>query len=265
MDLWTPDPTGAPALFKVKLVDLGADGLYGGGDDVEHELVFDQTVLKTGVWFSIDVALSDFTNLVTKGSIGQMILTSDPNTVFIDNIYFYDSGIPTIPVTPAPTPTYAAADVISLFSEIYTDISVDTWSTPWDSANVESFMVGSDSSWKYTNLLFAGIETTTQTVDASGMTHFRMDVWTPDATASPSVFKIKLVDFGPNGIGENTGGDDAEHEITLDHTVMQSNTWVTLDIPLTSFIGLTTRGHIGQYIISGTPNTIYIDNVMFHK
>jgi len=40
---------------------------------------------------------------------------------------------------------------------------------------------------------------------------------------------------------------------------------VSLNIPLTNFQGLITKGHLAQLIISGDPNTVYIDNVLFHK
>ena len=40
---------------------------------------------------------------------------------------------------------------------------------------------------------------------------------------------------------------------------------LTLDIPLTDFVNMTTRGHVAQLIISGDPNTVYVDNILFHK
>ena len=42
------------------------------------------------------------------------------------------------------------------------------------------------------NLVFAGIEFTSKPIDASAMTHFSFDYWTPDPTAAPKVFKVKL-------------------------------------------------------------------------
>ncbi len=63
------------------------------------------------------------------------------------------------------------------------------------------------------NLAFAGIQFISRTVDATAMTHFRMNIWTPDPTSLPAVFKIKIVDFGANGAFG--GGDDVEHELTL--------------------------------------------------
>ena len=86
MDFWTPDPTADPAVFKVKLVDIGADGAFGGGDDVEHELILNAAStppLATGTWVSFDIPLSDFTGLTTKGAIAQLIISGNPNTVFL--------------------------------------------------------------------------------------------------------------------------------------------------------------------------------------
>jgi hypothetical protein len=72
-------------------VDFGADGAFGGGDDVEHEVTLTAATtpgLATGTWLSLDLPLADFTGLTTRGHIAQLILSGDPNTVFIDNVYF---------------------------------------------------------------------------------------------------------------------------------------------------------------------------------
>ncbi len=263
MDVWTAQSTDAPKIFKIKLVDFGVDGVYGGGDDVEHELTFDENTMNTGSWTGIDVPLTDFTNLTTTGHLAQMIISGDLSTFWVDNIYFYTEP-PTEPVGPAPTPALAAVDVVSLYSDAYTSATVDTWSAGWDMADVEDVVIGSDNAKKYTNLTFAGIEFTSVTVDASAMTHFHMDLWTPDATSAPAVFKVKLVDFGANGVWDG-GGDDVEHELTFDENTMNTGEWVSIEIPISDFTGLITRGHLAQMIISGDPNTVWVDNIYFHK
>ena len=105
-----------------------------------------------------------------------------------------------------------------------------------------------------------GIETTSNTVDASAMTHIHMDVWSPDFTS----FNIKLVDFGPdNAFG---GGDDTEHEISVNAPAQGQ--WVSLDIPLSDFTNLTSRSNIAQYILVGQPfevTDVFIDNIYFHN
>jgi hypothetical protein len=98
------------------------------------------------------------------------------------------------------------------------------------------------------------------------MTHFRMDLWTPDATAAPAAFRVKLVDFGANGAFG--GGDDVEHELSFSASstpALATGSWVTLDIPLTRFTGLVTKGNLAQLIISGDPKTVFVDNVLLHK
>lgn len=259
IDVWSEDIT----TFKIKLVDFGADGAYDGGDDVEHELTYESPA--QGEWVSYDIPLSDFTGLTTTGHIAQYIMVGAPsgaNSIYIDNVYFYDDkGAPTEPTTAAPYPNKDERNVVSLFSDYYTNVAVDTWRTSWSSgpATLEDVVIAGDDAKKYSNLGFVGIETTTNTVDASEMTHFHIDFWSADATS----FKIKLVDFGADGIW---GNDDVEHELTI--TTPEQGKWVSYDIPLSDFTGLTSTAHIAQYILSAEPweaATIWIDNVYFYK
>lgn len=272
MDIWTPDATDNGQAFKVKLVDFGANGVWSGGDDVEHELTFTASTspaLATRQWVSIDVPLADFVKLTTRGHIAQLIISGGLGTVYVDNVYFHKGGggaAPTKPSAPAPTPTYDAGNVISLFSDAYTDVKVDTWSAEWDAADVADEAVAGNAMKKYSSLSFAGIEFGSATIDARAMTHFRMDIWTPDATDGGKVFKVKLVDFG--GDGAWSGGDDVEHEISLTSETTPSigtGSWHVLEIPLADFTALTTRGAMAQLIISGDPKTVYVDNVLFFK
>jgi hypothetical protein len=172
---------------------------------------------------------------------------------------------PSAPTTAPDTPTELPADVIALFSDAYTNVSVDTWSAGWDQANVSDATVAGNAGKRYDDLVFAGIEFTSSPINASAMTHLHVDVWKQNS-ASP--FKIKLVDFGANGA--YGGGDDVEHELLYNSTNQPSiagNEWVGLDIPLSSFAGMTTREHVAQMIISGggTGDTLWVDNVYFYN
>jgi hypothetical protein len=167
------------------------------------------------------------------------------------------------PPSAAPTPTLPAADVLSLFSNAYTNLAVDTWSASWDLADVADVQIAGNAAKKYTNLVYAGIEFTgAHVVDATAMTHFHVDVW----AAAGTNFKVKLVDFGANGAFG--GGDDREHELTFTSATTPAFTtggWSALEIPLSSFTNLTTRAHLAQLILSGDPGTAYVDNVYFHR
>lgn len=249
--------------FKIKLVDFGPDAAYGGGDDKEHEIVISNPAQEE--WVSIDLPLSSFTGLTTRAHIAQLIYAASPSgtaSVYVDNVYFYKQSA--TPQVAAPTPTLPASQVISMFSNAYTNVGVDTWKTSWSSATLEDIQIAGNDTKKYSTLNFVGIEATgANMIDATAMTHFHTDIWTGNATT----FKIKLVDLGPNGVYDGVGaGDDKEHEIVI--TAPAQNTWVSLDIPLSDFINLTTRGHIAQLIYAAEPTgsaTVYIDNVYFHN
>jgi hypothetical protein len=164
----------------------------------------------------------------------------------------------------APVPTVPVADVLSLFSNAYPNRPVDKWSADWDVADVTSLNINGDDLKLYTNMVYAGIEFTSNTIDATAMTRFHMDIWVPADTT----FKVKLVDFGANGI--YGGGDDSEHEITFNAgstPPLVPSTWVGLEIPLEDFANLHARAHLAQLIlsISGSTRTVYVDNIYFHR
>lgn len=168
------------------------------------------------------------------------------------------------PAGPATPPTHDAADVVSLYSDEYTDVDVETWHADWtwSTGEVSDFVIDGDNVMVYTELNFAGI-VLSEPIDCSAMTHFHMDVWAPEGTS----FLIKIIDFGSDGV--QGGGDDAEHELTLNDATTPAfvaGQWSALEIPLTDFVGLTTTGHIAQLVISSpdTP-TVIVDNVYFHK
>ena len=184
------------------------------------------------------------------------------------------------PAEAAPTPIHTAADVISLYSDAYPNRSVDTWSPDWDLSDVSDVLVAGNPTKKYRSGLspanYAAIEFKSPTVNATDMTHLRLDVW----MATGRAFRIKLVDFGPDGVFG--GGDDSEHEtVAVKFTpqppppfqVLQEASWNTFDIPLASMTGLTGRAHLAQIIIKGGDSDtfdqplppVYVDNVYFRR
>ncbi len=257
-DIWSPNST----LFKIKIVDFGADGNFQGGDDSEHELTFNAPA--TEEWVNYHIPLASFTGLTGKAHIAQMILVSQPtgsSIIYLDNVFFSVGSSLAEPDTGATDPTFAEADVISLFSGVYTDVTVDTWRTAWSSATLTDVQVDGNDVKKYSDLDFVGIETVgANLVDASTMDHVNFDVWSPNST----VFKIKIVDFGTDGAFQ--GGDDTEHQ--LDFTAPATEEWVNYRIPLTDFTGLTGTSNIAQIILVSEPtgsSVVYLDNLFFSK
>ncbi|MFZ1748577.1 MAG: hypothetical protein WAU01_00220, partial [Saprospiraceae bacterium] len=206
---------------------------------------------KVNEWEELTFDFSAFINPpASEGKLDQIVIFPDfanaarlqDNIVYFDNITFNKkqatSNIPTIA---APTPTKNAADVISLYSNAYTNVTVDTWRTDWSSAVLADIMIAGNSTKKYSALDFVGIETVTKQLDISAMTHLHVDVWSADF----STFGVKLVDFGANGVFG--GGDDKEHQVNI--TMPKKSEWVGVDIPISNFSGLTTKKNIAQYIL----------------
>jgi hypothetical protein len=211
----------------------------------------------------------NFTNVLsnpTSIGIDQIILfpdfgqRSDNNVCYIDNIKFsnQDGSQAAAPMVPAPTPTYPAAAVISMFSNPYVNVAVDTWQAPWSQAQVTDLQIQGNDTKRYSAVNFTGIETLGgNQLDLTDMTHFRLDYW----TANMNPFKVKLVDFGTNG--QYAGGDDSESELSF---LPVAQTWNTLEIPLSQFSNLNSLSHFSQLILSGEPagsGVVFIDNVLF--
>jgi len=174
------------------------------------------------------------------------------------------------PSEAAPTPTHDSADVISIFSDSYTNIVVERWLTDWSFGSLAVFdqVINGDNVKAYTGFntpaFYGGIDFTPNQFDAAtpGMTHFHMDVFAPTGTQ----FGVKIVDFGPNG--GYGGGDDTEHTITLNGSSdpqFIAGQWISLDIPLTE-LGAMNFGNVSQLVLTGTnAGSLWVDNIYFHK
>ena len=245
IDVWTPNCTA----FEVYLINPGP---------VEQPVVLTPTL---SGWNSFDIPLSSYTTIALN-NVFQFKFVGTPfgsSTVYFDNVYFYKTSAVTMPTVAAPTPpARAAADVISMFSNAYTNLAGTNWNPSWGQSTVytEVQIAGNDTK-KYTNLNYQGAEPAA-TINATAMTNLHVDVW----TATTSNFRVKLVDFGANGTYQ--GGDDTEHELSFDPT---GGSWVSLDIPLANFTGMTARAHVAQFIISSTSTgpTFWVDNIYFWK
>ena len=86
MSVWTPDVDD----LIVKLVDFGADGAFGGGDDTEQVVTVPITAPEA--WQVIEIPL------MFGGGFGenlaQIVLDGQVpagNTIFVDDILFYDN------------------------------------------------------------------------------------------------------------------------------------------------------------------------------
>jgi hypothetical protein len=174
----------------------------------------------------------------------------------------------------APIPTVAAANVISVYSNSYTNIKVDSYDpywAPWMTTNYSTFKINGNDVIRYTNFndinnskkVYVAITFESIPINISTMTHFHMDVWVP--STSPNLnnkFTIKLIDFGAGGT--YGGGDDVTGTYN-NPASLATNQWVGIEIPMSGFTGLTTKAHLAQMILDNFPTDIYVDNIYFHN
>ena len=246
IDYWTEDATSLQA-FIISPGPL--------------EKPFDISVNKNG-WQSIDIPLSEYSDVVNLSDVFQIKIVGN-GTVYFDNILFWTPP----DLTAAPAPVHPPEDVVSLFSNSYDNVKVDTWSAFWDQTDLEDVVIEGNDAKFYSNLNFAGIEFIQEQIDGTNFTNFRFDMWTADPLDKDSYFSIKLVDFGAGGgFG---GGDDVEHEFTFDSTsatTLVSKEWMSFDIPMSEMTNLVTRKNLAQFLIVAWTDIdeIYIDNVYFY-
>jgi len=171
--------------------------------------------------------------------------------------------------THAPTPSKPSANVISIFSDAYTNVPVEYYNgywAPYQTTQSANFNVNGDAILNYTNFNFVGIQFSKPTINASTMTHLHIDLYIPNTLFAGELFTIQVVDFGADGV--YGGGDDTSASLTYTSpTKLVSKNWVSFDIPFTSLPGLTSRAHLAQIIFSTNINNIsnfYADNIFFY-
>jgi len=168
----------------------------------------------------------------------------------------------------APAPTRNPANVISVFSDAYTNIPVDFYNgffAPYQTTlGGADLTIEGDNIIQYTNLNFVATEFKNPTVNVSMMTHFHVDIQINELIDPADFISIELGDFGPNGAFG--GGDDSSGRVTFTSSGLTSNQWISLDIPLTSF-GLANKNNMAQifFISDATISNLLVDNMYFYK
>ncbi len=273
---WNPRPVlagGARTLGTGETFQITGTAVThtAGGREVTQKVL-----PATFTWSSSNPAAAtvDGAGLVTAGGTGTATISASLGGVAAPQTVVVTVGAGLSPLAGPPAPTLPQADVVSIYSDAYARHPIDNdkmaadWSNGCSSPicpRWSEVVLGGDTVSKYTDLLFAGIEFTgANAIDAvaTGMTHLHVDVWTHD---SPFV-KVKLVDFGADAAFG--GSDDTAHELTFDggsSPALVTGAWVGLDIPLTSFTGLTARAHLSQLILSADTKTVFVDNIYFHR
>ncbi|SDR87297.1 Carbohydrate binding domain-containing protein [Polaribacter sp. KT25b] len=155
------------------------------------------------------------------------------------------------PIISASIPsTREDEDVISIFSDKYTDIADTDFNPNWSQSTLYNvYDLNGDKMIQYSNLNYQGIDIGSE-IDASSMEMLHIDIWTTDAT-SIDIFPL------PNGV-------QPEDERFVTKTLV-ADQWNSFDIPMSEF---TSQGlsvdKLKQFKFVGS-GTIFIDNLYFYK
>jgi len=176
--------------------------------------------------------------------------------------------------SPAPTPTLDPSQVISIFSDAYTNVPVDFYNgyyAPFQTTTSNDFEVNGDNVLNYENYNFVGIEfnQNVPTINAIEMTKMHLDIFIPDSFNPESTIRVNLVDFGADA--SFSGGDDSSVS-----TIISSDTspalvtgeWISVELDIT---GLANRSNLGQIVFDASgdtsprPSSFYVDNIYLYK
>ena len=181
----------------------------------------------------------------------------------------------------APIPTRDASNVISLFSDAYTNVPVRHYNgffEPYqttlggagsDPNNVDIQGVLPDGSLdniiNYTQLNFVSIGTyeTVQLVDASTATHLHIDINVRETIDAADFIRLELE--SGTFTGSTASGSFVLSSAALSN--VNSDGWASIDVPLASFSGAVDFSSLGQlfFISDGTISNIWVDNVYYYN
>ncbi len=224
--------TGAPSYFDFKSTDIDVARAN------ELGLV---SVVGTGE-ATISATLA---NVAAKGSLALNVIGS------------FDFA-------PKP-PERNANDVISVFSDAYTNIAVDYFNgffAPFQTTlgGAPPLDVNGDAVINYKDLNFVGIGTfqDVPSINTTEMTHLHIDIKVNESIDTGDFITIQLL----NSVGNN----ETSGEVRFEADTFTTDEWVSLDIPLADF-GLADRSQIGLlfFISDATISDIFVDNIYYYK
>lgn len=254
LDLYFPDNIISGAAFKVRVLDFGADGAPGGGDDVSDIVTLSNPALAARTWLSYDIPFSSLPGLTTKAHFGQIIFEgTNIANFFADNIYFWSN--PVVPPTAAPVPTRPAANVLSVFSDTYTNLAGSDFFPNWgQSTVVTQTPIGGNNTLRYSNFNYQGLQLAANQ-NLSSYQFLHIDYYSANATA------LNAYLISPPG----SAGGTAPWEKAFTLSVPTAG-WNSVDIPLSAFTPQVALGSVFQFKFDGgSGSDIFMDNIYFWK
>ncbi|MFN3755523.1 MAG: hypothetical protein ACK4RM_01070 [Flavobacterium sp.] len=167
----------------------------------------------------------------------------------------------------APTPTRPASNVISIFSNHYTNTPVDFFNgfwQPFQTTLSAHFTINGDDILNYTNFNFVGIQFANPTLNLTNFQNLHFNMYIPNAVPANFNFLITVKDFGPDNV--DGGGDDSIIQLFINNSPnIVPNTWMTFEFPIN---GLANKNNVGLIIFENinfsSLSNFYLDNIYFY-
>ena len=262
--------------FRVKPTTGSGNGSHllkfenGIGGAAQTELAFTTTGLG---WQNITL---DFG--AGLGNYSKVVLFTDfanglSGTYLFDDFAGGTNVAPPAPVMPpsnaAPTPpARTPADVVSIYSDAYNNISFNNFDAGWCGAAVTPVLIAANNTLrKNTGVACQGIDFQSNRQNLSAFTYIHFDFYTNDTDLTGDVFNVKLVDFA-GGAGEASALEININGGTTPQLV--ANQWVSVDVPITALGGIIAgnlnRSNIAQIgITTANLTNVWYDNIYLHK
>ena len=252
----TPD-TQAPTAFTAAkgLVASDAVELLLNGTDDSGALTYTisygttPTVITTAGVSGIQKSYT-VSGLIASTAYSFSIAATDPSGNVASNSPLVVNATTLTPLPAAPTPTFDAAKVISIFSDAYTNVAGTDFNPGWGQSTIESLVqLGGNDAIKYMNLNYQGIALATN-VDASSMNKLHVDIYPVDETS------LQVTPISP-------ATPNKEFSIAL--TPLNLNAWNSYDLSLSSFTGVDLANIIQLKFTGSGGKTVYMDNLYFYN
>ena len=177
----------------------------------------------------------------------------------------------------APTPpTRDAGDVISIFSNAYTNeagLNIAVFNNA--GIQIENLSFNGDQIIEYGNLGFVGLGWTTP-VDVQAFDFLHLDIQVSQPIAAGNNLVVEIIDFGADGTDDGGlgMGDDTGGGFTVNGSGLSEGSWVGVDIPVNGFTNPTGGGGAGSpnlnnvarvVLVGAGISNVLVDNIYFYR
>lgn len=261
----TASPSGTPVIgnFIVPAKNLGDAAFDLTAPSSNSPGAFSYTSSNLAV-----ATISGSTVTIVGAGVSTITATQAASGAFLTGFKTADLVVTEVPLAAAPAPPARNSwDVISLFSNAYSDITINDWAAGlgWGGlAPITDLQISGNDTKKIAFGNFIGVDFgPTHHVDATNMTNFHLDYWIPSATdIVGKVFNPKFSVWTSDTSGETSS-------FMLTYLPSVNGTWASIDAPISTFTAGSSnpnlRNNVAQFLVTSNLGVVYVDNIYLYR